>query len=459
MQVTNVSICPTDAANDAGRPALTPELLAAVGARYSRDNEGLESILKRVEGMDSDKAVDNIFKLADYGHASIYGMVPVSLFVDDISIYDAYYLWSICPQASGQESSTRYIKLSAEGLIDPNLLGIKDSGNWHNAMLEAFTVYESALLFWGRIAEENPGLMRIPPSLLNDVSEKARKQVARMKRNYVFDRARIFLPVAAKTNVMMVQNAQAWMQTVQNLLSHPLPSLNALGEEIKKELTLTTPRSLKHAVANSSAQAVLKRAFDRTVEFTRYKNHESFGNKQCEVFLKADVAGVEDILLEDARDRTNRYSLFGENICSVPVTYTFRGISMGEMRDMNRHRTGSKISMLSPLGFYTAEDQLPEGVDCSEYQELIRFGKFQSKYALQLLKEGDPSYIYYTLLGTQYCFMHTTTLDKFIYTMELRTGVGAHYRYAAHCHDLLEKFYAKIPGMREVIFEGSAEPE
>ena len=42
MNVTQVALCPTFASHAAGRPALTPELLAATGARYSRSNDGLE---------------------------------------------------------------------------------------------------------------------------------------------------------------------------------------------------------------------------------------------------------------------------------------------------------------------------------------------------------------------------------------------------------------------------------
>ena len=49
MHVTSVSIIPTEAATTAGRPALTPELLAASGARYSRNNEGLEAILSKID--------------------------------------------------------------------------------------------------------------------------------------------------------------------------------------------------------------------------------------------------------------------------------------------------------------------------------------------------------------------------------------------------------------------------
>jgi hypothetical protein len=51
MKVTGVSIVATTAATNAHRPALTPELLAAVGAKYSRSNDGLESILARSSGV------------------------------------------------------------------------------------------------------------------------------------------------------------------------------------------------------------------------------------------------------------------------------------------------------------------------------------------------------------------------------------------------------------------------
>src|SRR5919107_1950055 len=107
MKVTQVAIRPTESSEAAGRPALTPELLAASGARYSRNNEGLESILSKIDPNNLDKSVDSIFRMLDYGHQSIADMVPVALFMDGISVWLAYYVWSLCPTAGGQESSTR----------------------------------------------------------------------------------------------------------------------------------------------------------------------------------------------------------------------------------------------------------------------------------------------------------------------------------------------------------------
>ena len=124
MKVTQVSLLPTAAARAAGRPALTPELLAATGARYSRSNDGLAAILAKVDPADPDRAVDSIFRMVDYGHQSIADMVPVALFMDGISLWLAYHVWSLCPTAGGQESSTRYLSLDAAGLVPADQLGI-----------------------------------------------------------------------------------------------------------------------------------------------------------------------------------------------------------------------------------------------------------------------------------------------------------------------------------------------
>src|SRR6266853_746697 len=210
MKVTQVAICPSEASKKAGRPALTPELLAASGARYSRNNEGLESILSKIDPNNLEKSVDSIFRMVDYGHQSIADMVPVAMFIDGISIWLAYYIWTLCPTAGGQESSTRYIKISIDGLIPPEVMGI-------------------------------------PKALLSDSSEAAQKKVARMRRNYAFDRARYFLPVAAATNVMLIMSARGWVNLCQYLMSHNLLELRSVGELIRDELEIAAPRMLKYA--------------------------------------------------------------------------------------------------------------------------------------------------------------------------------------------------------------------
>ncbi|MDA0989401.1 MAG: hypothetical protein O3A51_01445, partial [Verrucomicrobia bacterium] len=86
-------------------------------------------------------------------------------------------------------------------------------------------------------------------------------------------------------------------------------------------------------------------------------------------------------------------------------------------------------------------------------------GRLASVHAHDRLAAGDPAFVYWLPMGAQCLFEHLTTADKFIYEAELRTGTGAHYRYAQHLHDALELWYAQFPASRELILEGSAEPE
>ena len=474
MRVTQVAICPTEASQQAGRPALTPELLAASGARYSRNNEGLDAILEKIDPNNLDKSVDSIFRMIDYGHQSIADMVPVAMFIDGISIWLAYYLWTLCPTAGGQESSTRYIKLSVDELIPPDDLGIPVShqAQWQEAMQDCFDAYQSALEFWEGIAAKQPGVARIPNALLNDPSDKAVKQVARMKRNYGFDRARYFLPVAAATNVMLIMSARGWVQLCQYLLSHPLPEPRQVGKAIQKELELCAPRMTRHATAKPSFVQGLQWEFEQLQQqaqqsYSSYLKSDAV-TSECPATASIEVMlpkGVTEQELKSALQfHDNRYAWVGQQLRRAIVRFQWQAVALGEIRDLNRHRTGTKTCPLQPLGFYCALDQIPEYVAertalCAYLQELSQLGQKASARGLESLQAGEPSYIYQTILGTQYEFEHVTTADKFIYEAELRTGTGAHYRYAKHLHDSIDILALNYPLLATTIQLGHSEPE
>jgi thymidylate synthase ThyX len=516
MQVTQVSLMPTEQAKAAGRPALTPELLAATGARYSRNNEGLDAIIsnidfgnrdevlsdvaewmlkryenheqgnyqvddlviefddyaQRVKGIRNaklDKGVDSIFKMVDYGHASIADMAPVALFMDGVSIFAAYYLWSIAPVAGGQESSTRYIKISPESLMDPDLLGIpkNQQKKWRTSMMEAFQRYQKALEDWQSLADSNPEVTRIPKSLLKSADEKDNKKVKRMLRNFAFDRARVYLPVAAATNVMMIQSARAWAALASHLQSTPWPELQTLGGMIAEEMALATPRLLKHARASDSTRLTLQEEFDlwrnmaaEIASSPRDLEEGSLSSVDPKANLKIMAPNLPNGFFQKAlQHRTNRYSLVGSALARTVTVFSWEAVAMAEIRDLNRHRTGTKFCPLVPLGFYGAVDQVPETISRKPFYDGELWGGQMASTARRMLMDGDMSYIYWTYLGTQYYFEHVTTADKFIYEMELRTGVGAHYRYAKHCSDMLQCFYEKLPEVKGLVLEGSAEPE
>lgn len=476
MRVQLVSLCPTDAARAAGRAALTPELLAATGARYSRSNEGLDAILARIDPQRLDASVDSIFRMLDYGHQSIADMAPVAIFIDGVSAWLAYLVWSLAPQAGGQESSTRYIRLAPEGLAAPETLGLAtgDHADWRQAMQAAFGHYQTLERGWQALAESAPGRLRIPAGLLGDKNQKAQRQVARMRRNYAFDRARYLLPAAALTNLMLVMSARAWAALCQQLDASPLSEARALAAAIRGELALGAPRLLRHAVATEAARRGQADAFAACVAAARRGLPEPLAREtgasdhpataSLEVLPPPGLNPADCTAALSHHD--NRYAWIGDALRRMAVRFGWEAVAFAEIRDLNRHRTGSKFCPPVPMGFYAATDQLPDPGEpdrahapAAALEAAVDFGRGLARRAHERLAAGDPSYVYWTLLGTQFPFEHLTTADKFIYEAELRTGAGAHFRYARHLHDALALWFDRFPETRASVLEGAAEPE
>ena len=460
MKITNVSLMAAEAALD--RPILTPELLAATGARYSRNNEGLEAIIEKIDPDNLDKSVDGIFKMIDYGHKSIGDMAPVAMFIDDISILLAYLVWSWCPTASGQESSTRYIRLEPSGVVDAEMFSVSydQRNNWEEFIQESFEAYQTALDFWGKVGQDHPELTNIPQSLLNDTSDKAVKKVDRMKRNFAFDRARYFLPVAAKTNMMLVMNANGWVDLCQNLLSITwLPEAVEMGKRIKSELELVVPRMVKHASEKTSFHDGLGDEFVSLVEMANDYGQIPFGEQSCESYINLSLPqNVSEFDLVKALSyHDNRYAYMGQALRRTSVRFGWNAVSIAEIRDLNRHRTGHKYCPLVPQGFYCAQDQLPVGKSLPK--SLVQLGCTALAQSILKLQGGQQDYAAWMLLGFQFPFEHATQLDKFVYEAELRTGIGAHYRYASHFRDIVNELGSQYPQLAAAIELGGNEPE
>jgi len=450
MKIQYVSISPTTTAENEGCYALTPELLAATGARYSRNNEGLDAIVSKIDFSNTDKSVDGIFKMLDYGHQSIADMAPIALFIDDITLYAAYFLWTLSPTAGGQECSTRYIKMDSSNVASADDLGIYDEyeQQYDLYVAKSFNYYEQALEDWTKIGELSPELTKIPTKLLESTSDKDKKQVSRMMRNFAFDRARVYLPVSALTGVMMIQSARAWANLSAHLQSNSLKEFNLIGIEIEEKLKLGAPRLVKHCKPTDAIKAYYKREYE-------------LWNSDYDLFQGTNLyAPPMTVTKNDLDFRTNRYSPFSSNLSRIPVKVSWSNMSFGEIRDLNRHRTGNKYCPFIPKGFYDATDQLPK-IDsqfCNRIKNLAT-GFEKTTWNAQNLMKRNPEYVYFTSLGHQYLFEHTTTADKFLYEMELRTGVGAHYKYAEHCHKALELWYHKYPQTKFLLFEGTGETE
>ena len=448
MRITGLALVPPPTAADL--PKVTPELLASVLARYSRSNEGIGTILSKVDVTNPDASIDRILKFVDYGHASIGGLTGgLAVALDDVSMWLAYKIFEIAQMADGQESSTRYITMDASNVPTAEELGVPAdlASRWKDMIARSFAAYHAEYARLDALATAEPQRVRLPADAKPAV-------VTRLRKNYALDRARYFIPFATRTNLGLVQSSRMWATTVKHLDSLPHPEAKAAAKLIRDELLKQSPRLMRHSFAEKSYEEQAKQEFVATLAMG--KERLSSAALADEVWVKVDRAAPPWLaetqsISESLRHRANRYGQQGTATRRMRVTFAWNNMALAELRDLNRHRTGNRYTPLIQAGFY-----LPPEIPRAPHEALLAE---QLQLTRELLERGSPAYVYSLLLGAQTPFEHSTQADKFIYEAELRTGMGAHYRYAEHLSAVLREFFVQVPEARQWVVEGTAEPE
>jgi thymidylate synthase ThyX len=448
MRITGLALVPPPSAADL--PKVTPELLASVLARYSRSNEGIHAILSKVDLANPDASIDRILKFVDYGHASIGGLTGgLAVALDDVSMWLAYKIFEIAQMADGQESSTRYIAMDAANVSSAEELGIPAdlAGQWHDVLARSFAAYHAEYARLDALATAEPHRVRVP-------AEAKPAVVTRLRKNYALDRARYFIPFATRTNLGLVQSSRMWATTVKHLDSLPQPEARAAAKLIRDELLKQSPRLMRHSFTENSYLEQAKQELAASIALGQERL--SCTALRDEVWVHVDRATPPWLpetqpVAEALRHRANRYGQQGSATRRMRVTFAWNNMALAELRDLNRHRTGNRFTPLIQTGFY-----LPAEVPREPHQGLLAA---QMELTRELLKRESPAYVYSLLLGAQTPFEHSTHADKFIYEAELRTGMGAHYRYAEHLSAALREFFVQVPEAQRWVVEGTAEPE
>ena len=447
---------------------MSPEMLAAVLARYSRSEEGIDNILRKVTGLPEDKAIDQIFQYTDYGHSSILQMCPIALCMEGISMVLAQFIWQTCPLATGQERSTRYVRNHV--VIPADQLGIpyQSRTEWNLLMDELMGRYRDAVSFWTPLADQHFAQHPIQDCKVDSPKYK------RLVRNYALDRARYLLPQACSTNVGIVQSGQEWARLIRELLSHPAHEFLDLGEQLKAALTLVAPRCARHAKASEASSRVYQaeslelEGFARVVRtFSTALLHPT---EEQSIFLTTQLDQLTPNqqleIVREISSRANRYDRSGPHTENQSTTW--RGcFTFAEIRDFARHRVGRRNITRCPGGFYAPIDQL-DFVQVSSKrreQEAELLEIYQSVMArsvekeLQAVETHEPTAPYWGCLGTLYGWQHTTFLDNLVYMIALRTGAGGHYRYVEVFREIARQLQAELPKLTGHLMIGSGEPE
>jgi len=448
MKVTGLALVPPPTAADL--PKVTPELLASVLARYSRSNEGIHKILEKVDLAHPDESIDRILKFVDYGHASIGGLTGgLAVALDGVSMWLAWKIFELAQMADGQESSTRYITMDAANLPAPGEIGIPEdlAPRWTALMAKAFAAYNSEYARLDQLGRDRPDLIRVPAGAKPAV-------VNRIRKNYALDRARYFIPVATRTNLGLVQSSRMWAATVKQLDSLPHPEARRAAQLIRDELLKQSPRLMRHSFADSSYEEQARQELAASLRLGLARL--STAPLADEVWVKVDRdtppwLREEQPVAEALRHRANRYGGQGLATRRMRVSFAWNNMALAELRDLNRHRTGHRCAPFIQAGFYLPPEIAPE-----VHRPLL---EEQVALTRELMQRGSPAYVYSLLLGAQTPFEHSTHADKFIYEAELRTGMGAHFRYAEHLSAALREFLRQVPEAKEWVVEGTAEPE
>ncbi len=448
MRITGLALVPPPTAADL--PRVTPELLASVLARYSRSNDGIHTILDKVDLADPDASIDRILKFVDYGHASIGGLTGgLAIALDNVSMWLAYKIFDIAQMADGQESSTRYITMDPTNLPTAAELGVPEdlAGRWQDIMARSFAAYEAEYARLDALGTAEPDRVRLPAGAKPGV-------VTRLRKNFALDRARYFIPLATRTNLGLVQSSRMWATTVKHLASLPHPEAQAAATLIRDELIKQSPRLMRHSFAEPSYQKQAEAELATSLQLGLERL--STAVLPDEVWVHVDRAtppwlAEAQPVSEALRHRANRYGYQGTTTRRMRVSFAWNNMALAELRDLNRHRTGHRYTPLIQAGFY-----LPAEIDRASHQPQL---DDQAALTRTLMERGSPAYVYSLLLGAQTPFEHCTQADKFIYEAELRTGMGAHFRYADHLSAALKAFFAQVPEARDWVEEGTAEPE
>lgn len=396
-----------------------PEDMAMMQALYSRSAESVTVHAEKVKASGSGKFMERFY--VGYGHGSIGDCGSTTLFIEGVSmlVAKAIQQW---PLYSGQETSSRYIDMSKQLVVDP--LGTKES----KAILDK----------WMKFYTENQERMRV--HLRTRYPIKAGEDNAVYERAInarIFDTLRAFLPAGVTTQLSWHTNLRQAHDKTALLKYYPLPEVRDVASKIHETLKTKYAHSFVHK-EYPEQEAYRKYCAEKYTFFTEKKYAGDFTARTN--IKRVDLEKLKDLL----KKRPQKTNLPYELAELGNVTFEFL-LDFGSFRDIHRHRNGvCQMPLLNTkFGFqkwYLGE--LPLDMQ-KEAAVLIK----NQIAAIKKLKAPKEILQYYVAMGFNVNCKVTYGLPATIYTLELRSGRLVHptLRVVAHKMDkAIRKFFPGI---------------
>ncbi len=402
-------------------------------ALYSRSAASVTEHVEKVKASGSGKFMERYY--VGYGHASIADCGSTTVFIEGVSMLVAKAIqdW---PLYSGQETSSRYIDMSKQEIVDP--IGNKQS--------------KAILAKWMKFYTDNQAAveahLRVKYPRKEGEDEKVYDRAIKAR---IFDILRGFLPAGVTTQLSWHTNLRQAHDKLVLLRYHPLAEVRTVAEQIHKQLVEKYPQSFGHM---QYAQQEMYRSY---IAQEHTYTHDAGalasaaakknGNFAARTNIKpADLAKYQK--LTGKRPMKTGLPVFLAELGNV--TFEFL-LDFGSFRDIQRHRNGTcRMPLLTTkYGFQQWYlDQLPADV-AKKAKMLIK----EQIVAIKALaksagKKATPETLqYYVGMGFNVPCKVTYGLPAAVYTMELRSGRLVHptLRAVAHkMHSSMKKMFPKL---------------
>ncbi len=406
-----------------------PEDLAMVQALYSRSAESAEVHLEKVQRTGSGKFAQSF--LVNYNHKSIGDCGTTTLFVEGVSMLAAKAIqdWALY---SGQETSTRYVDMSKQRIVDP--VGTPESKAILDRWMDFYNQYQVPVE--DHIRKQHP--IRDGEHLPTyDRAVKAR----------TFDVMRGFLPAGLCTQLSWHTNLRQAGDHLVGLVDHPLAEVRGVAQELRSLLGERYPSSGGDmslpgvsGVAPNEGQAA-RDAWNKlaTENWTYY--HDNYPWMHMD-FSRLNM-GVLHHYKQTLQSRPRGCILphFLSELGQVSTTYN---LDFGSFRDIQRHRNGvCRMPMLTPdIGFhpwYLA--QLEPSV-----AEVARKLIAEQSAAILGLERAEVAQ-YYCAMGYQVPVRKTYSLPALLYVMELRSSKTVHPTLRANVLKMVRRCRDYMPAV------------
>lgn len=408
---------------------LPPEEIAMLQALYSRSAAPVAAHLARLTAERSGRFMAAHY--VGYNHKSIADCGTTTMFLEGVSLLAAKAIqdW---PLYSGQETSTRYIDMAQQPIVDP--VGTRASQAILDTWMDFYVRHQARVQ--DHVRATHPKTADDDPKKY-DGAVKAR----------AFDILRGFLPAGITTQLSWHSNLRQAGDHLVGLAHHPAGEVRGLAAALRGALGAKYPDSgLAMSLPTVSGEAAAGQDAARGAWEVETAQAVAYLEPRYRMRGLTHTLNVRFCLEPFAKILQTR-----PRGCVLPhvlselgqLTYSFL-MDFGSFRDLQRHRNGvCRMPLLTTNhGFESWYLDQIDPVLRDQAEALVRL----QALAIRDLPADAVDKQYLTALGFRVAGSVTYGLPAMVYVMELRSGKTVHPTLRRHILQMVEEFRIAFPG-------------